>query len=80
MTPEVNVLVAATRPGYEHHVTAVPLAQRHAIVVVAGVTHHRVFLDRDPVQVAVAFADALMENPVLEPARPATIGPRCETN
>ncbi len=53
-------------------------------MVVAGflrvVTNHRVFIDPDPVQDAIAFLDALLETPVLKSAGPATSGPCCETS
>ena len=83
MIPDVNVLVAAFRPGHEHHVAAATWLNgaRDACargdgtlllppMVVAGflrvVTNHRVFIDPDPAQDAIAFLDALLETPGAE--------------
>ena len=82
MTPDVNVLVAASRRDHPHHASAlgwleaaVAAAGRGAAlgvlpVVAAGflrvVTHRRVFPHPTPMPAAVAFLDALLAAPGAE--------------
>jgi uncharacterized protein len=88
MTPDVNVLVAASRSDHPHHATALrwlhdALAQASAgrslllmPMVVASflrlVTHPRVFPVATPPAKAVAFVDALLAAPGVHMA---TVGP-----
>jgi toxin-antitoxin system PIN domain toxin len=79
MTPDVNVLVAASRADHPHHAAAhawllsamesarsgVPLGLLGTVV--AGflrlVTHRRVFAEPTPMATAIAFVDALLAQP-----------------
>ena len=79
MTPDVNVLVAASRSDHPHHASArewllVALADAESAVpltlqpmVTASflrlVTHPRIFSQPTPVAEAMRFIDALLESP-----------------
>lgn len=79
MTPDVNVLVAASRSDHPHHAVASAWLQgalaacatgaslRLLPLVVASflrlVTHPRIFPDATPIDQAVAFVDALLAQP-----------------
>ena len=82
MTPDVNVLVAASRSDHPHHRAARAWLEgavescaegasvKMVPVVIAGflrlVTHSRVFRQPTPVVEAVAFVDALLAVPGVE--------------
>ena len=88
MTPDVNVLVAASRDDHAHHVTALAwldgalaesaAGQRILLLptVAAGflriVTHPRIFEEPTPLADALAFLNALRAAPGVEQA---TLGP-----
>lgn len=79
MTPDVNVLVAASRPDHLHHATAAnwlrkarsdaQRGRRFEVLpmVAAGflrlVTHPKVFADPTPTEYALDFVDALLQTP-----------------
>lgn len=79
MTPDVNVLVAASRADHPHHAAAhawllAALEDARAGValgllgtVVASylrlVTHHKVFAEPTPMAHAIAYMDALLQRP-----------------
>ena len=79
MTPDVNVLVAASRADHPHHgaahawlLTALEEAPSGAPLGLLGtvvasflrlVTHRKVFAEPTPVAQAIAFVDALLECP-----------------
>src|SRR5436190_21183901 len=82
MTPDVNVLVAASRSDHPHHATARSWLQ-HALVeashgaalklqpmVIASflrlVTHPKIFVHPTPVAEALRFVDALLAAPGVE--------------
>lgn len=81
MTPDVNVLVAASRSDHPHHAIARQWLEAALLqaddaarltlqpMVTASflrlVTHPRIFLQPTPVRDATAFLDALMESPVV---------------
>ena len=85
MTPDVNVLVAASRSDHPHHAPArawlqeaLANASRGATLklqpmVIASflrlVTHGRIFVQPTPMSEAIRFVDALMASPGVE--RPA---------
>ena len=66
MTPDVNVLVAASRSDHPHHTVARPWLER------AAVSSPMIFLSPTPVEDAVAFVDALLE---VRGVRLASLGP-----
>ncbi len=82
MTPDVNVLVAASRRDHPHHETALAWLDRAledssrggALGVLpmaaAGflrlVTHPRVFVEPTPIAAAQAFLQAVLESPGVE--------------
>ena len=82
MTPDINVLVAASRSDHPHHSVArdwleEALAECEAggrlevlPMVAAGflrlVTNRRVFPDPSPIKIAVEFLDALLATPGVE--------------
>lgn len=88
MTPDVNVLVAASRSDHPHHAVARAWIEQAAAAAAAGsaltlmpmvlasflrlVTSPRIFQDPTPVEDAVAFVDALLAAPGV---RLATLGP-----
>lgn len=79
MTPDVNVLVAASRADHPHHVAAhawllsaidaaragVPLGLLGTVVAsyLRLVTHRKVFADPTPMANAIAYVDALLQRP-----------------
>lgn len=79
MTPDVNVLVAASRADHPHHnaahgwlLEAMEAARAGASLGMLGtvlasflrlVTHHKVFAEPTPVVAAIAFVDALLAHP-----------------
>ena len=79
MTPDVNVLVAASRADHPHHAAAhawllsaldaarngVPLGLLGTVVAsyLRLVTHRKVFAEPTPITHAVAFVDALLQRP-----------------
>jgi toxin-antitoxin system PIN domain toxin len=79
VTPDVNVLVAASRSDHPHHGAAqawlvsamegarngIPLGLLGTVVAsfLRLVTHRNVFAEPTPVSMAVAFVDALLERP-----------------
>jgi uncharacterized protein len=79
MTPDVNVLVAASRGDHPHHAAAhrwlllaihgasagVPLGLLGTVVAsfLRLVTHRKVFAEPTPIASAVAFVDALLQRP-----------------
>lgn len=82
MTPDVNVLVAASRSDHPHHETAYSCLEealaacsdggtlRLMPMVVASflrlVTHPKIFVEPTPINEAVAFVDALLAVPGVE--------------
>lgn len=79
MTPDVNVLVAASRSDHPHHAVARPWLEA-ALAAAAGgaafalmpmvlasflrlVTSPRIFQEATPIEEAVAFVDALLASP-----------------
>ena len=88
MTPDVNVLVAASRSDHPHHAVARVWVEQAALAAAAGsaltlmpmvlasflrlVTSPRVFQVPTPVEDAVAFVDALLAAPGVHLA---TLGP-----
>lgn len=82
MTPDINVLVAASRSDHPHYAIARNWLQQALIecetggslellpVVVAGflrlVTNRRVFPDPSPIKDAVGFIDAIVATPGVE--------------
>jgi toxin-antitoxin system PIN domain toxin len=79
MTPDVNVLVAASRSDHPHHAVARPWLEA-ALAAAAGgaaftlmpmvlasflrlVTSPRIFRQATPIEAAVAFIDALLASP-----------------
>lgn len=82
MTPDVNVLVAASRSDHPHHKTAYSCLEealaacsdggtlRLMPMVVASflrlVTHPKIFVEPTPINEAVAFVDALLSVPGVE--------------
>ncbi len=79
MTPDVNVLVAASRSDHPHHATALEWLQDALAACATGanftllpivvasflrlLTHPRIFVKPTPVNDAVAFVDALLAVP-----------------
>jgi toxin-antitoxin system PIN domain toxin len=79
VTPDVNVLVAASRSDHPHHATAhawllsaledarggVPLGLLGTVVAsyLRLVTHRKVFTEPTPMADAIAFVDALLQRP-----------------
>ena len=79
MTPDVNVLVAASRSDHPHHKVALQWLEGAAADATAGrgllllplvvasflrlVTHPKVFVVPTPIADAVAFVDALLARP-----------------
>jgi toxin-antitoxin system PIN domain toxin len=79
MTPDVNVLVAASRADHPHHVVARDWLERAVGAAGAGaaftlmpmvlasflrlVTSPKIFQVATPIEDAVAFVDALLESP-----------------
>jgi len=88
MTPDVNVLVAASRIDHPHHAAArawleatlagTPTGERFTLMpmVIAGllrlVTSPKIFVQPTPIADAVAFVDALVAMPGVQLA---TLGP-----
>ncbi|KNZ32603.1 MAG: twitching motility protein PilT [Methylibium sp. NZG] len=88
MTPDVNVLVAASRSDHPHHAVARPWLEQAVAAAAAGaaftlmpmvlasflrlVTSPRIFHHPTPVEDAVAFVDALL---VAQGVQLATLGP-----
>jgi uncharacterized protein len=88
MTPDVNVLVAASRSDHPHHKAALTWleaalasAQSGAVVTVMPmvlasllrlVTHPKIFKTPTPIADAVAFVDAVLSTPGVQLA---TLGP-----
>lgn len=82
MTPDVNVLVAASRSDHPHHKVAYACVEeglaacaeggtlRLMPMVVASflrlVTHPKIFVEPTPIKEAVAFVDALLAVPGVE--------------
>lgn len=82
MTPDVNVLLAASRADHPHHRVAMDwIGTAHAAaeaggsllvlpMVLAGfvrlATHPKVFRQPTPTEAAVAFADSLLASPGVE--------------
>ena len=81
MTPDVNVLVAASRKDHPHHIPAInwlekaidsrPSARPLAILpmVASGflrlVTHPKVFIEPTPIKSAQSFVHVLLGSPIL---------------
>lgn len=79
MTPDVNVLVAASRPDHAHHATAATWLREARVeaqrgrrfevlpMVAAGflrlVTHPKVFPDPTPTEFALDFVESLLQTP-----------------
>lgn len=79
MTPDVNVLVAASRADHPHHDAAqtwlhsamegarngIPLGLLGTVVAsfLRLVTHRKVFVEPTPVATAIAYVDALLARP-----------------
>ncbi|MDM0019562.1 TA system VapC family ribonuclease toxin [Variovorax saccharolyticus] len=79
MTPDVNVLVAASRTDHSHHevaldwlqkavdraATAVPLTLQPMVMAsfLRLATHPRIFVNPTPIAEAVRFVDALLDMP-----------------
>lgn len=79
MTPDVNVLVAASRADHPHHGAAhawlltameaarsgVPLGLLGTVVAsyLRLVTHKKVFTEPTPMSLAIAYVDALLQRP-----------------
>ncbi len=79
MTPDVNVLVAASRADHPHHAaahawllsamegarTGVPLGLLGTVVAsyLRLVTHRKVFVEPTPMASAIAYVDALLQRP-----------------
>ena len=79
MTPDVNVLVAASRADHPHHDAAqtwlhsamegarngIPLGLLGIVVAsfLRLVTHRKVFVEPTPVATAIAYVDALLARP-----------------
>lgn len=88
MTPDVNVLVAASRSDHPHHATARAWLEQAIInasqgtslrlqpMVIASflrlVTHPKIFVQPTPMSDAVRFVDALLSSPGVE--QPALAG------
>jgi uncharacterized protein len=88
MTPDVNVLVAASRSDHPHHAVARAWLEQAAVAASAGsalsvmpmvlasflrlVTSPRIFVQPTPMADAVAFVDALLAAPGV---RLAALGP-----
>ncbi len=88
MTPDVNVLLAASRSDHPHHAAAIAWlgealgnAGRGATLVLQPMvlasflrlaTHPKIFVQPTPVKDALAFVDALLDAPGVEQA---TLGP-----
>jgi uncharacterized protein len=88
MTPDVNVLVAASRSDHPHHAVARAWLERAAVAAAAGsaltlmpmvlasylrlVTSPKIFQVPTPVDAAVDFVDALLASPGVHLA---TLGP-----
>ena len=88
MTPDVNVLIAASRTDHPHHKTAYKCMDealaacadgaslRLMPMVVAGflrlVTNSRIFVNPTPLEDAMGFSDALLANPGVDMP---TLGP-----
>lgn len=82
MTPDVNVLVAASRSDHPHHAVALAWLQNALAQCATGnslkllplvvasflrlVTHPKIFIDPTPINDAVAFVDALLAVPGVE--------------
>ncbi len=82
MTPDVNVLVAASRADHPHHASAhtwlllaidaarsgVPLGLLGTVVAsyLRLVTHRKVFTEPTPMAHAIAYLDALLQRPGVE--------------
>jgi toxin-antitoxin system PIN domain toxin len=79
VTPDVNVLVAASRADHPHHSAAhawllsalenarsgMPLGLLGTVVAsyLRLVTHHKVFTEPTPIASAIAYVDALLQRP-----------------
>ncbi len=88
MTPDVNVMVAASRSDHPHHAVARAWFEQAAVAAASGgaltlmpmvlasflrlVTNPRIFHVPTPVDDAVRFVDALLD---VQGARLATLGP-----
>jgi len=84
MTPDVNVLVAASRSDHPHHATArrwleqaiveagrgTPLTLQPMVIAsfLRLVTHPRIFIEPTPIPDALRFVDALLTAPGVERA------------
>lgn len=84
MTPDVNVLVAASRSDHPHHTTArrwleqaiveagrgTPLSLQPMVIAsfLRLVTHPRIFVQPTPMPEALRFVDALLSAPGVERA------------
>ena len=82
MTPDVNLLVAASRSDHPHHKTAYAYLDKVVVACADGasiklmpmvvasfirlVTHTKIFVHPTPVEDAVAFLDALLAVPGVE--------------
>jgi uncharacterized protein len=82
VTPDVNVLVAASRSDHPHHVTARAWLEQAIInasqgtslrlqpMVIASflrlVTHRKIFVQPTPMSDALRFVDALLSSPGVE--------------
>ena len=79
MTPDVNVIVAASRSDHPHHKTALAWLNKSLVdcsqgasfkllpMVVASflrlVTHPKIFATATPIEQAIAFVDAILASP-----------------
>src|SRR3989304_1741105 len=69
MTPDVNVLIAASRSDHPHHKTAYASLKLMPMVVASFlrlVTNSKIFNHPTPVEEAVGFLDALFAAPGVE--------------
>ena len=81
MTPDVNVLLAASRADHPHHQTArdwltgalddatrgAPLTLQPMVIAsfLRLATHPRIFIEPTPIEAALHFVDALLSAPVV---------------
>lgn len=85
MTPDVNILVAASRSDHPHHAPALAWLEQALVdsaqgtsfsvqpMVIASflrlVTHPKIFVNPTPMPDALRFIDALLEAAGIEPAK-----------